>query len=133
MVNMERLLHRGKYAVSNPGADEYQGRPWLKIAGITREFSKSDRFLAIFLVAWNALFFLWFVVFSIINLFYPISDAAWATYWHVNILILVVLAMIATTAVFAASKTMKSTIPPYPLKTKLSVWNHGFRVFGTSK
>lgn len=34
---------------------------------------------------------LWFVVFSIINLLYPVADRAWLTYWHTMIIINAVL------------------------------------------
>ncbi len=96
-VNLDRLLHRGQYAVDvAPIEDEYHGSKWLKIAGITKEFGKSDRFLAIFLVTWNALNFLWFVIFSLINLLRPVSDHAWTTYWHISILITAALALPCT-------------------------------------
>ena len=84
-VNLTKLLHRGEYSDGKPIVNDHKGSKWLKIVGITHEFSRSDRILAIFLLAWNALNFLWFVVFSLVNLFFPVSDAAWATYWHVSI------------------------------------------------
>lgn len=94
VFNLDRILHRGVYADGvAPIIDEYKGNKWLKIVGITPEFSKSDRFLAIFLVAWNAVNFIWFVVFSIINLFYPVTDMGWATYWHVTIIINIILSV----------------------------------------
>lgn len=85
--NLEKLLHRGEYTVAS---DDVQGETkpgsrWLKITGITSEFSRSDRVLAIALVVWNGLNLVWFAVFSSANLFGVVSEAAWATYWHVFI------------------------------------------------
>ncbi len=93
MANLNKLLHRGEYADGEHIVDEHKGNKWLKIVGITHEFSKSDKFLAIFLVAWSALSFLWFVAFSIANLLFPVTDAAWATFWHVSVFINVVLSL----------------------------------------
>jgi SSS family solute:Na+ symporter len=92
--DLERMLHRGKYAVDAvPIHDEYNGNKWLRIVGITEEFTKSDRFLAIFLIVWNALNFLWFIVFTVANLFYPISDRAWGLNWYVGTVIGAVLSI----------------------------------------
>ena len=94
LFDLDRILHRGIYAKDvAPINDEYKGNKWLKVVGITREFSKGDRFLAICLVVWNALNLIWFVAFSIINLFYPITDRGWASYWYATIIIYVVLSI----------------------------------------
>ncbi|MHB9035870.1 MAG: sodium:solute symporter family protein [Armatimonadota bacterium] len=83
--NLDRMLHRGRYRMESDHVreDHTQSR-WQRVVGITKEFSKSDKCLAVALVAWNALWFLWFVVFSIINLFHPVSDATWAQYHLIN-------------------------------------------------
>jgi len=96
-ANLNKLLHRGQYSREvAPIMDEYRGSILLKIAGITKEFSKGDRFLTVFLVTWNLLNFLWFIAFSIVNLLRPVSDQAWTTYWHANLLICAVLAFPST-------------------------------------
>lgn len=93
-VNFSKLFHRGKYAVEvEPIKDEYQGKAWLRVIGITKEFSKSDKGLAIFLVVWNLLNFLWFVIFSAVNLCCNISDNAWIWNWRVIITINAILSL----------------------------------------
>jgi len=88
LFNLSKMLHRGEYADEKSHiVDEYKGSRWAKVVGITSEFSKGDKFLAIFLVTWNMLNFTWFIVFTIINLLFPITDQAWMTYNWVQVLI----------------------------------------------
>lgn len=88
-VNMDRLLHRGKYTIASDDVEmsETGQSVWMKLSGITTEFSRSDRVLAVALVAWNMLNFAWFVVFSAANIVGRVSDSAWAAYWHTLILV----------------------------------------------
>lgn len=88
--NLDRMLHRGKYRIESDHVQEEftQNSKLMQIIGITKEFSKGDKFLAIALVVWNAAWFLWFVVFSIINLFFKIGDAAWVKYYYINALLI---------------------------------------------
>lgn len=96
--NLERMLHRGKYRVAGEQVQEEEVRSkWAQIIGITREFSRGDKALAYAMVGWNAVWFLWFVGFSIANLMFPISDGVWATYHYIyTIAIPVVLSVPAT-------------------------------------
>ena len=82
--NLERMLHRGEYAIATDrpqNRSSFRGR-FLQLIGITEEFSRSDRVLAVVLVAWNTLWLTFFVVFSLINVVLGVSDAIWAKYWH---------------------------------------------------
>lgn len=84
--NLERMLHRGKYRVeADQVHQEYKQSRWMQVVGITKEFSRSDKILAIALVVWNAIWFVWFVAFSIANLLFHVSDKAWINYYFVNI------------------------------------------------
>lgn len=87
--DLDRMLHRGVYAdsTSEIAAEEAHISAWQKVVGITKEFSKGDRFLAVLLVTWNMANFLWFVVFSVANLAYHVSDLSWATYWKVTLIL----------------------------------------------
>ena len=92
--NITRMLHRGEHADDKSHiVDEFKGSAWMKLVGITADFSKGDRFLAVFLVVWNLLNFLWFVVFSIVNLLFPVTDQAWMTYNWVQVLITLILSI----------------------------------------
>lgn len=99
--NLERMLHRGQYRIAADHVQtEFVQSRWLQIVGITKEFSKSDKVLAIAMIVWNATWFLWFIVFSIANLFFRIGDAAWARYFHVNIIIIPALISLPATIWF---------------------------------
>ena len=88
LFNLDRMLHRHEYADERSHiVDEFKGTVWDKIVGITSDFSRVDKFLAIFLVTWNMLNFLWFVAFSIVNLTFRISDHAWMEWNWVSTLI----------------------------------------------
>ncbi len=96
--NLQELLHRGKYTIASDDVfSDTKVSAWQKIVGITDEFSKSDRVLAIALILWNAINFLWFVVFSIINLSTAksggVSDYWWAWSHYVPMFISFVLAV----------------------------------------
>jgi len=85
--NLEKLLHRGAYRLPGDEREIYEQPKsiWLKITGITPEFSRTDRLLAIALVAYQGTYFLWFLTFSLINLLYPVDDAFWLKYWWFDI------------------------------------------------
>ncbi len=85
--NLEKMLHRGQYRVSGDETQLFEAPKsiWLRITGITPEFNRTDRILAIALVAYYSAYFLWFLVFSIANLVYPISDRVWAQWWLFDI------------------------------------------------
>ena len=73
--NLERMLHRGRYRIRADHVQEEEVRSrWQQIVGITREFSRGDRILALALVAWDATWFTWFVVLSLVDLLFPVSD-----------------------------------------------------------
>lgn len=82
--NLERMLHRGRYRIATDHVEHESVRSRLsQMVGITREFSKWDAVLAIVMVTWNMGSFLWFLIFTVANLFFPISDLAWQRYYFV--------------------------------------------------
>ena len=89
--NLERMLHRGKYAKiaemlgENPLAAPRAGlsAKLVKIIGIDQNFTLSDKWIAGGAFAWT---FFWFAVFSVVtvwNLVAPWPTSAWSSYWHV--------------------------------------------------
>ncbi len=60
--NMDRLLHRGAYAVNDPALKPIAPMPsaWSRMVGVTSDFSRSDKWIAGSFLGWNLL---WFVVF----------------------------------------------------------------------
>lgn len=87
-VNMDKLLHRGAFAVQ--GEELPNMRPtrwWQNFFGITPMFNRRDRITAYVIVGW---FLVWLGVF-IVGMIYgwvaDPSDAVWAKFWHVYLFI----------------------------------------------
>jgi solute:Na+ symporter, SSS family len=81
--NMDRMLHRGRYAV--PGEELPLFRPtkrWQTIFGITPMFNRRDRVTAYLIVGY---FLVWLGVFAVGMIYGAIVDPgalAWARFWH---------------------------------------------------
>ncbi|HKB89240.1 MAG TPA: sodium:proline symporter [Opitutaceae bacterium] len=87
--NMERMLHRGRYAVKDPLVrDEIPVRKkskiaWGKLIGLDENFTRGDRWIAIGLFVWNMFWFAVFVAGTLWNLIAPWPDSAWSVFWHI--------------------------------------------------
>jgi solute:Na+ symporter, SSS family len=85
--DMDRLLHRGKYAVASDHVAKVQatgGRFSLaRILGFNAEFTRWDRIIAGGLFFWSIAWFSVLVVGTVWNLRWPWSDHTWANYWLV--------------------------------------------------
>ncbi len=87
--NMDRMLHRGKYAAIRPLVGDQTEQPakrkvtWGKLIGLDDNFTQGDTWIAGSLFAWNMLWFVVFVVGSVWNLIAPWPDSAWSLFWHV--------------------------------------------------
>ncbi|MCQ2396841.1 MAG: hypothetical protein MJ106_03995, partial [Lentisphaeria bacterium] len=79
--NLDKMLHRGEYNLEHVVSDTAdksvakEGFSWLKIAGITPEYSKGDRILAWSVLIYTCYNFLFFLVELIWNV---IPGAAWS-------------------------------------------------------
>ncbi len=104
--NMDRLLHRGRYAVEPEAAGEgLHAAPrrvgWFyRIIGIDEHFNRMDRWTTIGIFAWSMFWFAVFLVGTAVYLIHPWSDRAWASYWLVTGIFLPLLVGVATTVWF---------------------------------
>jgi SSS family solute:Na+ symporter len=88
---MDQLLHRGKYAVEEDTAvKEAQARQtatiprFLRMMGITREFSTGDKIIYITMVLWTTGWCLTFILGTIYNLTVrPLTSEEWTFWWTV--------------------------------------------------
>jgi SSS family solute:Na+ symporter len=83
--NMDRMLHRGAYAVAKPGAPAV-AKPklgWKRIIGIDENFTRGDTWIAIGIFSWTVLLFVLFLTGTLWNLAAPWPTAAWSAFWHV--------------------------------------------------
>jgi solute:Na+ symporter, SSS family len=88
-ANLEKILHRGKYAAAGEApAQKTSVRTRMKeFVGIHKDFTLSDRILAVALLAWT---FGWFIVFAVVTVIHFTSATGttiewWAKVWHVYI------------------------------------------------
>lgn len=90
--NLERMLHRGKYAkiVEELGED----RPSVpaaglrvrlgKLIGFDEHFSLGDKWIAGGLFGWSVFWFAVFLVGTAWNVIAPWPTSAWSSYWHIT-------------------------------------------------
>jgi SSS family solute:Na+ symporter len=89
--NMDRLLHRGKYAAVKAVVDEQAIIPpekkrrvvWGRLIGMNENFSLLDKWLAGGLFAWSMLWFGIFLIGTIWNIVDPWPVSVWSSYWHI--------------------------------------------------
>ncbi|WP_309383105.1 sodium:solute symporter family protein [Cerasicoccus frondis] len=88
--NLDRMLHRGKYAKIPEKLGEEFSQPieirkfsFKRLAGIGDQFSRGDKFIAGGLLAWSLIWFGVFLIGSIWNLIAPWPNTVWANYWRV--------------------------------------------------
>lgn len=104
--NMDRLLHRGLYAVAadadaQPPAEQAKRGNWLyRLIGIDQHYTRSDRWITLSLAGWSMFWFAAFVVGSIVQFWRPFSNETWANYWFVVAICLPLLIAVATTIWF---------------------------------
>ncbi len=97
--NLDRMLHRGEYDVQqeHKKASDSIRVTWLKVVGITEEFTRTDRLLALALVAWNAI---WIVLFFGAAIYHflvaEITMHWWTTFWMLWIYLQVIVGIFAT-------------------------------------
>jgi len=101
--DMDRLLHRGKYAIQEEKKFETKSEKrviWGKIIGIDENFTRGDKFLAGGLFGWSMLWFGVLVVGSIWNLLAPWPITVWSNFWYVQAIALPILFAFITTIWF---------------------------------
>ncbi len=85
--NMDKMLHRGAYAVEEDKVVEEVPSRGLKMLGMGKEFTRGDKIIYIAAYSWT---FLWFAVFVIgtwTNFTSEVSDSAWMGFWKWFIII----------------------------------------------
>jgi solute:Na+ symporter, SSS family len=103
--NMQKLLHRGPYAVQDDQAAVVQDpreQSWAaKLLGWDRHFTKGDKWISGSLFGWSMLALAVFVIGTVWNLARPHWPLGWwSTYWRVYAIILPLLIGLVTTIWF---------------------------------
>ena len=81
--DLDVLLHRGRHAIdSETNVVENRLSRGLKLLGMGKEFTKSDKAVYVLTFSMIAGWTLVFVVGTIYNLTHEVSDSAWAKFWQ---------------------------------------------------
>lgn len=95
--NMDKLLHRGEYAIQGEHEKEMKKPPTgLKAILPSAEFTKGDKFFYYAKMTWSLVWFGIFVVVSSYNLVFDVPDSTWATFWAWRIGITLVIGIVTT-------------------------------------
>ncbi|HEY9249038.1 MAG TPA: sodium:proline symporter [Rariglobus sp.] len=100
--DMDKLLHRGAYAVeqANPDAGTRKVSLFSRVVGMDEDFSRSDRWVTLGIFGWSMFWFFFFIIASIVYLVHPWSDETWALYWRVTCIWMPLVLSVATTIWF---------------------------------
>jgi SSS family solute:Na+ symporter len=80
--NLDRMLHRGEYAVEEHGKKVVGARTWRDIIGFTGDIPRGDKVLYLMFLLYAGGWFLVFMFATVYNLIWGISDRAWGAFWH---------------------------------------------------
>ncbi len=94
--DLDRLLHRGKYAVDGEiQEDTSQPVKGIKaLFGITGEFKRRDIMTYLFCIGCTAILVLLFIVGTVYNMLFEMSTGQWAQLWYYFMIVLMVLGTI---------------------------------------
>ncbi len=95
--NLDVMLHRDKVEQE---ANSQRKVSFIEIAltrlGITREFTNTDKVIYIATIIWTLIWLVVFAVGTVYGLMFDISDAAWASFWHFYIYLMLSMAILFT-------------------------------------
>ena len=94
--NMDKLLNRGNYVIEGEIeiVNEAPERGW-KMLGMGKEFTRGDKFIYIVNYIWTFSWTILFIVGTVYNLYYDVSDTSWMTFWKYYLFINIGMAMIS--------------------------------------
>ena len=109
--DMDRMLHRGKYAAAKKllgeEIQEYQTKSrLLRWIGVDKDFSRGDKWIAGSLFAWMLFWFVVFIVGTIWNRISPWPLHVWMTYWHITAIVIPVTIATVTAVWFSWGGTL---------------------------
>ena len=94
-VNMDKLLHRGEYDESDEHreVEKKVGRFWRMLA-VGPEFTRGDKAIYLFKVLWIMMWFVSFVVGTVVNLSTNVSDEAWVGWWTFYVIVMLLMSFV---------------------------------------
>ncbi len=99
--DMDRMLHRGRYAVEpkpgDPLAPARKRFSWGAILGFDQEFTLGDKWISGSVFVWSMFWFAVFAVGCVWYLWRPWSLVTWGRYWYLTAIILPFVVGVITT------------------------------------
>ena len=82
--NMDKLLHRGEYALPEDATEvaDKEGRGLAALIGLGKEFSLKDKLIYSSITGWTVVWSLIFVVVTVYNVIYEVPTESWTRFWH---------------------------------------------------
>ena len=95
--NMNRILHRGKYAVAGDHTEDVKLPPTgIRALLPTKEFTKLDKVLYYALISWIFGWFLFFVGITAYHFIWGTTDQWWIKFWSFKVGLTIVLGIFTT-------------------------------------
>jgi len=93
--NMDKMLHRGDYAIADETVvlNKTPLKEWMARIGITQEFTQKDKAIFFFFTLWQLFWFFVFGAVLVIRIFVDIPDPIWSAYWKYSTWMNIVLAV----------------------------------------
>ncbi len=116
--NMDRLLHRGAFAVESDQASSGKPVKGWRVLGPSAEFTRGDKIIYVATYGWTAAWTVVFIIGTIYNLTTEVTSATWMKFWQIYTWIYLVTAIIVTIwFTFGGFKNLKEMI--HALRTNL--------------
>ena len=98
ICNMDKMLHRGKYAVADDVAtvEAKPVRGFRALIAMGSEFTRWDKIIYILSLAWSLSLCAVFLIGVVCNLIFDIKTGSWIKFWWVYVVIHFVLSIITT-------------------------------------
>ena len=98
VCDMDKMLHRGKYTVTDDVAavEEIPVRGLRALIGMGKEFTRTDKIIYIASIGWTLSLCVVFVIGTLINLAFKVETSSWVKFWWVYVVIHFVLSIITT-------------------------------------
>lgn len=107
MFNMDKMLHRGKYAADISAEEQKKSddfdkkhstlvRTIARKMGLSKEFSRIDKVIFYATVSWSISWFAIFLIGNLLHLFGLLSDGFWLNFWGMRIVIVFALSFVCT-------------------------------------
>jgi SSS family solute:Na+ symporter len=82
-VNMDRILHRGKWQVKGDHIKVVEKRSlWWRIAGVDEEFTKREKWFASITIGFSLAWLSLFILGTVASMFYDIPETTWSAFWQ---------------------------------------------------